>query len=53
MLGRMVVVGDEVVFPDLMYVIFAPVRFTPVKSMFVKSNPDKSAPMKLILGPIM
>jgi len=51
--GRMVVVADEVVFPDFTYVIFAPVKFTPVKSMFVKSNPDRSAPTKLILGPIM
>ena len=45
--------ADDSVLPDFTYVIFAPVKFVPDKFTFVKSNPDKSAPAKFILGPMI
>jgi hypothetical protein len=42
---------DDNVFPDFTYVIFAPVKFVPDKLTFVKSKPERSAPVKFMFGP--
>ena len=38
-------------FPDLTYVMFALVNIVPDKLTFVKSKPERSAPVKFMFGP--
>ena len=41
------------IFPDFTPVVFAPTRFAPVRLVYARFDPRKSAPLKTTYGPIM